>query len=79
MVEHALCALLEGSGYTTRHLEAHPASLMDELLDGVDILLFAPGPIALPHPCGKVHPLGIMRKVGEVRKCPKAADLSQGY
>jgi hypothetical protein len=43
VVENALAQLPEGEGHSTRHLEAHPAGLMDELLDGVDILLLAPG------------------------------------
>jgi hypothetical protein len=38
----ALCALLEGSGYRTTSIDAHPTGVVDELLDGVDLLLLAP-------------------------------------
>jgi hypothetical protein len=38
----ALCALLEGSGYRTTSIEAHPTGVVDELLDGADLLLLAP-------------------------------------
>jgi hypothetical protein len=34
--------LLEGSGYETAPLDAHPTGVVDELLDGADLLLLAP-------------------------------------
>ena len=43
LAEDILGRLLELEGYDVRHLEAQPSGLMDELLDGVDILLLAPG------------------------------------
>ena len=43
LVEDILALLLEREGYSTRHLEAHPTGHTDELLEGVDILLLAPG------------------------------------
>jgi hypothetical protein len=42
VVGRALCALLEGSGYHTRPLGAYPTGVVDELLDGADLLLLAP-------------------------------------
>ncbi len=42
VVGRALCALLEGSGYKTRPLDTYPTGAVDELLDGADLLLFAP-------------------------------------
>jgi len=42
VVGHALCALLESSGYRTLPIEAHPTGVVDELLDGADLLLIAP-------------------------------------
>ncbi len=42
MVGRALCALLEGSGYQTRPLDAYPTGVVDELLDGADLLLLTP-------------------------------------
>ena len=42
VVGRALCALLEGSGYQTRPLDAHPTGVVDELLEGADLLLLAP-------------------------------------
>ena len=42
VVGRALCALLEGSGYKTRPLDAHPTGVVDELLDGANLLLLAP-------------------------------------
>ena len=42
--EDILARLLECEGYDVRHLDAScPTRLLDELLDGVDILLLAPG------------------------------------
>ena len=41
--EDILGRLLEREGYSVRHLDALPTHPMDELLDGVDILLVAPG------------------------------------
>jgi hypothetical protein len=43
LAEDILARLLQREGYDVRHLEAYPADLMDDLLDGVDILLLAPG------------------------------------
>ena len=42
VVGHALCALLEGSGYDTSPLDAYPTGVVDELLDGTDLLLIVP-------------------------------------
>jgi hypothetical protein len=42
VVGHALCALLEDSGYQTRPLDAHPTGVVDELLEGANLLLLAP-------------------------------------
>jgi len=42
VVGRALCALLESSGYRTTPIDAHPTGIVDELLDGVDLLLLAP-------------------------------------
>ena len=43
LVEDILARLLRVEGYVARHLEAYPMGLMHELLDGVDVLLVAPG------------------------------------
>jgi len=44
LVEDILARLLEREGYTTRHLlDPYFKGPMDDLLDGVDILLLAPG------------------------------------
>jgi len=42
VVGRALCALLESSGYKTRPLDAYPTGVVDELLEGADLLLLAP-------------------------------------
>ena len=42
VVGRALCALLEGSGYQTSPLDAYPTGIVDELLEGADLLLLAP-------------------------------------
>ena len=42
VVGRALCALLESSGYKTTPIDSHPTGIVDELLDGVDLLLLAP-------------------------------------
>ena len=42
VVGRALCALLESSGYRTLPIEAHPTGVVDELLEGADLLLLAP-------------------------------------
>jgi hypothetical protein len=42
VVGRALCALLESSGYQTRPLGAYPTGVVDELLEGADLLLLAP-------------------------------------
>ena len=42
VVGSALCALLEGHGYRTAPIEAHPTGVVDEMLEGADLLLLAP-------------------------------------
>ena len=42
VVGRALCALLEGSGYHTRPLDAYPTGVVDELLEDAHLLLLAP-------------------------------------
>ena len=42
VVGRALCALLESSGYQTRPLGAYPTGVVDELLEGADLLLLTP-------------------------------------
>jgi hypothetical protein len=42
VVGRALCALLEGSGYRTTLLDSYPTGVVDELLEGADLLLLAP-------------------------------------
>jgi hypothetical protein len=42
VVGRALCALLEDSGYRTTLLDSYPTGVVDELLDGADLLLLAP-------------------------------------
>jgi hypothetical protein len=42
VVGRALCALLEGSGYRTRPLDAYPTGVVDELLEGTHLLLLTP-------------------------------------
>ena len=42
VVGRALCALLEASGYRTTPLDSHPTGVVDDLLDGADLLLLAP-------------------------------------
>jgi hypothetical protein len=41
--EEILGRLLEREGYHVRHLEAPPTGLIEEPLDGVDVVLVAPG------------------------------------
>ena len=43
LAEGILARLLEREGYATRLLEAGPTVIVDDLLDGVDVLLLAPG------------------------------------
>ena len=43
VVSNALSLLLKGVGYDTKLIEGDPVGLADGLLDGVDILLLAPG------------------------------------
>jgi hypothetical protein len=43
LAEDILAKLLREEGYSTRLLEAHPAGLVTELLDGADVLLLTPG------------------------------------
>ena len=43
LAEDILARLLEREGYFVRHLGAHPTGLIEESLDGVDVLLLAPG------------------------------------
>ena len=42
VVGRALCALLESSDYRTTPIDSHPTGIVDELLDGADLLLLAP-------------------------------------
>src|SRR5829696_7564262 len=42
VVGSALCALLGGCGYGINPLDARPIGVVDELLDGADLLLLAP-------------------------------------
>jgi hypothetical protein len=42
VVGSALRALLEGSGYRTTPIGSHPTGVVDDLLDGADLLLLAP-------------------------------------
>jgi hypothetical protein len=42
VVGGALSVLLEGFGYSTKVLEAYPSGVVDELLDGADLLLLTP-------------------------------------
>jgi enoyl-CoA hydratase/carnithine racemase len=42
VVGSALCALLGEYGYRITPLDAHPTGIVDELLEGVDLLLLAP-------------------------------------
>jgi hypothetical protein len=42
VVGSALCALLEGHGYRIAPIDAHPTGIVDELLEGADLLLLAP-------------------------------------
>ena len=42
VVGRALCALLAGSGYRTVPIDSHPTGVVDELLEGADLLLLAP-------------------------------------
>jgi hypothetical protein len=42
VVGRAFCALLEGSGYHTRPLDAYPTGVVDELLEDAHLLLLAP-------------------------------------
>ena len=42
VVGRALCALLECSGYRTTPIDSHPTGVVDDLLDGVDLLLLTP-------------------------------------
>ena len=43
MVEAILVRLLHKEGYAVRSLGAYPAGVVEELLDGADLLLLAPG------------------------------------
>ena len=43
LAEDILVRLLEREGYNTRLLEAYPTGVVEELLDGADLLLLAPG------------------------------------
>ena len=42
VVGSALCALLGDHGYRINPLDAHPTGVVDELLEGADLLLLAP-------------------------------------
>jgi hypothetical protein len=43
LAEDILAKLLREEGYSTRLLEAHPAGLIGQWLDGADVLLLTPG------------------------------------
>jgi hypothetical protein len=42
VVGRALCVLLEGCGYKTTLLDAYPTGIVDELLEGADLLILTP-------------------------------------
>ena len=42
VVGRSLSVLLEGSGYKTTLLDSYPTGIVDELLDGADLLLLTP-------------------------------------
>ena len=42
VVGRALCVHLEGAGYQTALLDANPTGVVDELLEGADLLLLTP-------------------------------------
>jgi hypothetical protein len=42
VVGRSLCVLLEGSGYETTLLDSYPTGVVDELLEGADLLLLTP-------------------------------------
>jgi hypothetical protein len=42
VVGRAICALLEGFGYQITPIDSRPTELVDELLEGADLLLVAP-------------------------------------
>ncbi len=42
VVGRSLCVLLEGSGYRTTPLDSYPTGVVDELLEGADLLLLTP-------------------------------------
>jgi hypothetical protein len=42
VVGRSLCVLLEGSGYQITLLDAYPTGIVDELLEGADLLLLTP-------------------------------------
>jgi hypothetical protein len=65
LAEGILARLLEHEGYTTRLLDACPTGVVDELLEGVDLLLLAPGLDA-----------GLRRSLVEaIRSNPKTAHI----
>jgi len=66
VVGQALCALLEGSGYDTIPLDSYPTGVVDDLLDGADLLLLAPR----LEPSARETFLGAMGKT-----VPQTADL----
>ena len=43
LAEDILARLLRHEGYNTRIIDAYPTGLVDELLEGVDVLLLSPG------------------------------------
>ena len=43
VLRRALSVLLESSGYDTTLLDSYPTGVVDELLDGTDLLLLVPG------------------------------------
>jgi hypothetical protein len=42
VVGRSLCVLLEGSGYKTSLLDSYPTGVVDELLEGTDLLILTP-------------------------------------
>jgi hypothetical protein len=42
VVGRSLCVLLESSGYRTTLLDSYPTGIVDELLEGADLLLLTP-------------------------------------
>jgi hypothetical protein len=69
IVGNALALLLGGFGYDAKTLEESPAGRPEDLLDGVDLLLVAPGVSAGPRRTF----LGAMRATSRTAKMPVLA------